>query len=159
MQPAVGQHRRVDAGGQLAEVADRRLRVLERVVDQLPRAPVVVPALLGELQADDRADELLLGAVVEIAAEPPALLVAGLEDACPRGGELLARVGVGERVGDQLREGRDALLRVGREAVGAARRPAITAPHSRPATTIGAPTAERMPTSRRRRASTSSSPP
>ena len=90
---------------------------------QLPRARAVSePALLRELQADDRADELLLGAVVEVAPEPPALLVARLEDARPRGGELLARVGVGERVGDQLGERGDALLGVGRGGGRAARR-------------------------------------
>ena len=108
----------MDAGGQVAQVVDRRLRVLERVVDEAARAlGVLLPALLGELEVDHDVDELLLGAVVEVAAEPAALLVAGLQDARARRGELLARVGVGERVGDQLGEAGDPLLRVVGQAV------------------------------------------
>jgi hypothetical protein len=41
---------------------------------------------------------------VQVALQPPALGVAGLDDARARGGELLARVGVGERLRDELGE-------------------------------------------------------
>ena len=87
----------MDAGRQVAQVVDRRLRVLEGVVDEPARAlGLLLPALLGELEVDHDVHELLLGAVVEIAAEPPPLFVAGLQDAGARGGQLLARVGVGD---------------------------------------------------------------
>ena len=116
-EPAVGEHGGVDAGREVAQVVDRRLGVLERVVDEPAGAlGVLLPALLGELEVDHDVDELLLGAVVEVAAEPAPLLVAGLQDAGARGRELLARVGVGERVGDQLGEAGDALLGVGGQA-------------------------------------------
>jgi hypothetical protein len=59
---------------------------------------------LRELQADHCAHQLLLGAVVQIAAKPTALLVARLNYPGARGRELLPRVHVGERCRDQLRE-------------------------------------------------------
>src|SRR5918995_5330087 len=52
---------------------ERLFHELTRLVGGLP------PPALGEPQADHRPDELLLGAVVQIAAEPAALLVAGLD--------------------------------------------------------------------------------
>ena len=104
--------RSVSTAGWMPRARSRRSsiavwRVLERVVDE-PRARsgLLLPALLGELKVDHDVHELLLGAVVEVAAEPAALLVAGLQDAGARGGQLLARVGVGQRVGDQLRRSR-----------------------------------------------------
>ena len=79
--------------------------MLERLLDELKRlVGGLPPPSLGELQAHHGSDELLLGAVVQVAAEPAALLIAGLDDPGTRGGQLLARVNVGERGGDELRE-------------------------------------------------------
>src|SRR5215204_2833505 len=77
---------------------ERLLEEVARLVRSLP------PPALSELQADHGADELLLGAVMQIAAESAALLIAGLDDSGPRGGKLLARINVGERGRNELRE-------------------------------------------------------
>ena len=61
-------------------------------------------ARLDEPQLERQRDEALLGAVVEVALEAAALGVAGLDEPRPRGGELLARVGVRQRLGHQLGE-------------------------------------------------------
>ena len=64
----------MDAGGEVAQFADRGLRVGERAVDQLASAGRVgVEALARELQLDHQRHEPLLRAVVEVAAEPAAL--------------------------------------------------------------------------------------
>ena len=79
--------------------------------------------VLLELRADhaqverDR-HEPLLRAVVQVALEPPALGVAGLDDARARRGQLLVGVGVRERLRDQLGEVAQALLDAVRERVG-----------------------------------------
>ena len=75
-------------------------------------------ARLGEPQHQRQRDEPLLRAVVEVALEPPALVVAGRDDPGARRRELLARVGVGERRARPARRSRRS----------AARRPAGTAP-------------------------------
>ncbi len=119
-EPAVGEHGGMDPGREGAQVVDRGLGMLERVVDEAAGAlGVFVPALLGELEVDHDVDELLLGAVVEVAAEPSPLLVARLQDAGARGRQLLARIGIGEGVGHQLGGAGDALLRVGGQLEGA----------------------------------------
>ena len=86
-----------------------------------------------QAQAQRQRDEALLGAVVEVALEAAALGVAGLDDARPRGGEPLARVGVGQRLGDQLGEVAQPALGVLAEPAGS-RAEATSAPHSLPPT-------------------------
>jgi hypothetical protein len=68
-------------------------------------------------QADRERHEPLLGTVVEVALEAPALGVAGHHHARPRGRELLVRLGVRERHGHELRERRDPVLVPRRERV------------------------------------------
>jgi hypothetical protein len=90
--------------------------MLERLLDELTRlGGGVPPPALGELQAHHRADELLLGAVVQVAAKPAAFLIARLDDPGTRGGQLLARVNVGERGRDKLREVGEPVLRAFRK--------------------------------------------
>ena len=64
----------------------------------------------GDAELDGQRHQLLLRAVVEVALEPPPRLVAGPHDAGPRGGEVRARLGVGERLRGKLGEVADALL-------------------------------------------------
>ncbi len=122
-QTAVREDAGVDARGKLAQVADAGLGLLERLLHELTRlAGGLRPFPLCELQADHRSDELLLGAVVQVAAEPAALVVAGLHDPGARGGELFPCVHVGEGRGDQLREvGKPVLNPFGKRAWASAR--------------------------------------
>ena len=96
------------------------------------RGRVAVEPPLGEPQRERGRDEPLLRAVVEVALQPAALGVARLDDPRARGGELVARLGVGERLRGELGEARDALLVAGRERAAARTDETITAPHSRP---------------------------
>ena len=52
----------------------------------------------------------MLRAVVQVALETPALRLRGLDEPLAGGAELLARLGVGERLGDQLGEAGQPLL-------------------------------------------------
>ena len=81
-------------GGQ--DLAGGRRVLLERRADQA--------------QVERERHEPLLRAVVQVALEPPALGVAGLDDARARGGQLLVGVGVRERLRDQLGEVAQSLL-------------------------------------------------
>ena len=123
-------------------------RVVERLRDErVGAAPS--PArhrLVGDVERHDRVDESLLRAVVQVADDATALVVGGRHDPRPRGGEVRAGLEVGDRGRDQLGE-----LRHPRFGVGGQRlRPALRGDHdapSRPSTTIGQPTAARMPNS------------
>jgi len=66
-----------------------------------------------ELQGYHGVDEALLGAVVEVADDTSALLVRRFHKPHARRGQLLARFGVVDRVGHQLGEGGDPVLRAG----------------------------------------------
>ena len=66
-------------------------------------------------------------------------------------GEVGAGLGVGDRGRDQIREVPDARLGIGWQRRGSVE-PTIAAPHRRPSTMIGAPTAVRRPRSRKRAA-------
>ncbi len=70
---------------------------------------------LHEAQLQGERDEALLGAVVEVALQPPALGVARFDDARARGRELVVRVRVGERLRDEVGEVAEASLRARRE--------------------------------------------
>ena len=72
----------MDAGGQLAQLLDGGARVVERTGDELTRQ---LRALVRELEPEQDRDQALLRAVVEVAAEPPALLVARRDDPRARG--------------------------------------------------------------------------
>ena len=102
----------MDALRQLPRLRDRLVSVLERFVDQLRRRPVVGQRAARELERDDRVHEPLLGAVVQVALDPAARIVGGLDDPAPRCRELGGALGVRDRGCDQLGELRDARLGV-----------------------------------------------
>ena len=80
----------MDAAGQLAQLAERERELLLRAVDQLVGpVGIRVELALGEPQRERERDEPLLGAVVQVALQPPALLRAGLDDARAGGAQLL----------------------------------------------------------------------
>ena len=54
---------------------------------------------------------------MQVALQAPALGVAGLDDAHARGGELFARLGVGDRLGREVGEVGDPELGLGREGL------------------------------------------
>jgi hypothetical protein len=62
--------------------------------------------------------ESLLRAVVEVALDAPSCLVGRLDEARARGRELVAGLGVLDRVSHQLGEGRDAVLSACRDRCG-----------------------------------------
>ena len=91
----------------------------ERVVEQLrgaPRRRRLEPRP-REPQHQRDGHEALLGAVVEVALEPPPLLVAGLHDAGARGDEVRARLRARDRQRRQLAERAEPVLGVGRQRV------------------------------------------
>ena len=86
----LGEHRREEPVGELAQLGHRRaqlslgggeLRVQRGVAGGVP-AP-------SEADADRERHEALLGAVVEVALEPPALAVGGRDDPRARGAQLV----------------------------------------------------------------------
>ena len=88
-QAGVGQDRRQDPAGQLAELLDRRLEVGRQGGQGVPHRRVA--RLRGGPDSPElhrQRDESLLGAVVEVALDPPALVVGGADDAGTRGAQL-----------------------------------------------------------------------
>jgi hypothetical protein len=84
----VGQDRRVDPAGQLAQLADRQAQLLRRAAQRLHQTGVRGGAERCELppggvQRQRQGQQALLRAVVEVALDPPAFLVAGLHDPGP----------------------------------------------------------------------------
>ena len=70
--------------GQDAQLGDRVLEVALDLVDHRQRVGgIVLDRVLGETQLDGEGDEMLLGAVVEVALELAPLGVAGRDDARP----------------------------------------------------------------------------
>ena len=89
-QAAVGEDRRVDAAREVAQLLQREARLLARLAHQLGgRRVALLGALLGHAQRQRERHEPLLGAVVEVALDAPALGVGGRDDA--RAGVLRAR--------------------------------------------------------------------
>ncbi len=84
-QPARRQDRRRDAVDDLTQRRDRLLGLDARVADQLARLGVGTVDLGGrQLDRQQHPDQPLLGAIVQVTADPPALLVGGGDD--PRAG-------------------------------------------------------------------------
>ena len=72
VEPTVGQHRRVDAAHEVAQLADRQLGLLVGADDQLGGAGRVaarLEPLTGHAEVHRQRDEALLGAVVEVALD------------------------------------------------------------------------------------------
>jgi L-amino acid N-acyltransferase YncA len=74
----------VDAPGQLAQLLDGELGLLLRLGHQLGRARgISCDPRLGETEGEGHGDQPLLGAVVEITLDAPALFIGRGEDALP----------------------------------------------------------------------------
>ena len=72
LEPALGEHGGVDAAGELAQLGGGGGQVVDRLVEQLGRERRVgVELAAREPQREREADEVLLGAVVEVALDPP----------------------------------------------------------------------------------------
>ena len=88
----------MDAAGELAQLLDGGLRVLARLRQQLRRALGVGGELrLREPERHRDGDHPLLGAVVEVALDPPALLLGGVEDPVARAAQVVDAVAQGAR--------------------------------------------------------------
>ena len=80
-------------GGERAELVEHAVDVVGEPLEQLACAGRAAGHhLLGELEPDAQRDQPLLAAVVEVALDPPALVVGRREDACPRGPQLAAEL-------------------------------------------------------------------
>ena len=92
LEPLLGEHRGVDAGGERAHLVDRGVDAAAELHQRRRLARLRAPeARRRELELDAQADEPLLGAVVEVALDPPALAVGRRDDPRARLGELLER--------------------------------------------------------------------
>ncbi len=89
LEAVVAEHRRVDAAGELAQLGGRLVELRKGFVQQLAgRGRVVVELAAHQAQAHGQRHQPLLGAVVEVALDPAAFLVPGLDDAGARGAQL-----------------------------------------------------------------------
>jgi len=80
----VAEHRRVQAARDLAQLGERRRQLVAGARERCVRLlRVLVDQPVGDPDPDGERDEPLLGAVVEVALEPPPLGVAGGDDARP----------------------------------------------------------------------------
>ena len=133
----------MDAARQLAQLVEPAGEVGLGGLQQLPGGLRVALEPRGHhAQLERDRDEALLRAVVQVALEPLPLGVADLDEPRARGGELLVGVGVGQRLGDEVREVAQPLL----DALGSGSSEVLAAastPHSRPPTLTGAATAAR----------------
>ena len=89
-QAVVGQQRRVDAVGQLAQLLDGQLHVVGQLAEHLA-GPVRVFGhdVAGQAQVDGQRHQVLLGAVVQVAFDPAAFGVPAGDDAGPRFAQLV----------------------------------------------------------------------
>ena len=97
----------MDAARELAQLRERDRELLADLVDGARQAGVAQPRL-EHPQVQGERDELLLGAVVEVALDPPAGVVGGLDDPQPRDPQLLhprAQLGLQALVVDRQRGG------------------------------------------------------
>ena len=89
-QPAVAEQRRVDPARDLAQLLDGELGVLARLGDQERRARGIArQPRLGDAEREGHGDHPLLGAVMEVALDPPALGVGGVDDALPGAAQVV----------------------------------------------------------------------
>ena len=98
LEAAVGEHRRVDPAGELAQLGERFVELGARAGEHLGGALGIGDrAVAGEPQAQPDRDQALLGAVVEVALEAAAFGEARLHDARARGAQVFdtrAQLGV-----------------------------------------------------------------
>jgi hypothetical protein len=75
-EPLVGEERRIDAPREVAQIVESSFGVSLDVAEQFGAlGGIPFSQLLGEPGLDGKGDQLLLGAVVEVALDPPSLLV------------------------------------------------------------------------------------
>jgi hypothetical protein len=142
-QPALGQQCWMQAARELPQLGERGQQIVDAALNgcrggRLGRGG-------HEPQRQRNGDEVLLGAVVEIALDPAASIVGGLDDPGARLLELDPRVDVGDRLRDELGERAKARLRVRWERP--LRRARGERPHRWPPTRIGAATDAWVPRS------------
>ncbi len=104
-QPAVGQDRRVDAAGDLAQILDGPVEFARDPADLRPE--LGHPGRhrgLREAKLEAEGDEALLGPVVQVSLDPPPGLIRGGDDPRPRSRQLGAALGVPDRRRDELDE-------------------------------------------------------
>ena len=83
-QPGVGEKRRVDASGEVAEVLKRARRVGLQLGQQLPGLPGITVRRRGkQVELDRQRDQVLLRAVVQVPLKPPPRLVLRGHQALP----------------------------------------------------------------------------
>ena len=88
----------MDAARELAQLPDRVLRLLARLGEQPRGARGIRRELrLGEPERDGDGDHPLLGAVVQVALDPPALGVGRFEDALTGVAQVVDAVAQGPR--------------------------------------------------------------
>ena len=79
----------MDPAGELSQLGERSVQLLDRRVQDAERARVVGDARTEHLQLEGECDEVLLRALVEVALEPAPGLHAGFDDPGTRRPELL----------------------------------------------------------------------
>ena len=107
-EPAVGEDRGVDAARELAQLGERDGELVGELLDHRHEVGVLHPRA-QQPQVERERDELLLGAVVQVALQPPARGVGGLHDAGARDPQVLdagAQVGLQPLVVERQRRGR-----------------------------------------------------
>ena len=117
LQAAIGEDARMDPASELAELLQCGIELGARDRELARRRGVRLETRLEKPKAQRERDEPLLGAVVKIALDASPRGVRGLDDPRARGGQLLTRIHVRERRGDQLGEAADPHLGPGRERV------------------------------------------
>jgi hypothetical protein len=98
---------------QLAQLGEHRAQVLDAALKRRRGGRLGRPR--RELQRQRKRDQTLLGAVVEVALDPPSGVVGGGDDPRARLLELDPRIDVGDRLRDQLGECAEARFRLGAE--------------------------------------------
>jgi len=122
---------------ELSQLASRELGVVERLGDRCVRRRLAITERAGrELEREDRMDEALLRAVVQVADHAPALLVGGGDNPRPRSRQVRTHLAVRDRGSRQVGELCHPALAVRAEPLGLVatrrRRPPTRVP-SRPA--------------------------
>ena len=111
----LGEDGRVDAASELAQLVEGGAQLAVGLGEELGGAVRVGAELrAGELERQPEREQPLLGAVVEVALEPPSLLVAGADDPFAGGaqlGQLCAQLGLQPFVFEREPGGRTGRLR------------------------------------------------
>ena len=119
----IGERARMETACELAQLLEPGVELAGRVAEQLGRGlRVRLELRLRHAEEERRRDEPLLGTVVQVALEPPALLVAGPHDPRARRLQILTCLRARDRERDEVAEGGEPHLGVGRQRVGAADR-------------------------------------